>query len=52
VVEVEQLPSGCRINNFCIDRDLAPISDYSSNPSVMDRVDVSGVEEPKLGFPH
>jgi hypothetical protein len=52
VVEVEQLHSGFCINNFCIDRALASISDYNSNPSGMDRVNVSDVEKPKLGFPH
>jgi hypothetical protein len=52
VDEVEQLHSGCCIDTFCIDRDMASISDYNSNPCVMDRVDVSGVEEPKLGFLH
>jgi len=52
VVEVEQLHFGFYINNFYIDRSLASISDYNSSPSVMDRVDVSGVEESKLGFPH
>lgn len=52
MVEMEQLHSGFCINNFCIDRALASISDYNSSPSVMGRVDVSGVEEPKLGFPH
>jgi len=52
VVEVEQLPSGVCVNNFSIDRALASISDYNSSPSDVDRVDVSGVAEPKLGFPH
>ena len=52
MVEVEQLHSGFCINNFCMYRNLASISDYNSSSSVMDRVDVSSVEEPKLGFPH
>ena len=43
MVEVEQLHSGFIINNFFIDRDLASISDYNNNPSVLDRVHVSGV---------
>jgi hypothetical protein len=52
VDEVEQLHSGFCINSFCIDRDVASISDYNSNPSVMGRADVSGLEESKLGLPH
>ena len=52
MVKVEQLHSGFCVNNFSIDRALASISDYNSSPSVMDRVDVSGIAEPKLGFPH
>lgn len=52
MVEVEQLHSGFCVNNFSIDRVLASISDYNSSPSVMERIDVSGVAKPKLGFPH
>jgi hypothetical protein len=52
MVEVVQLYYGFCINILYIDRALASVSDYNSSPSVMDRVDVSGVEEPKLGFPH
>lgn len=50
--EVEQLHTGFHSDHRERERGLATICDNTGNPRLVGRVDVPGVQEPKLGFLH